>query len=238
MILLIDNYDSFAHNLARYFQRLGCEVQCERNDAIDVEAIRALKPQLIVLSPGPCTPDEAGCCLDVVRELGDQFPILGVCLGHQAIAQGLGGQVVRATEPIHGMSSQVRHDGKVEFQGLPNPFNAGRYHSLVVQTTDLPECLEVSATVSSRTAVSNEAPKGNETTARNEVVMALRHRTLPIFGWQFHPESILTECGYELLTNLLQAVGIEVPRQTPTIESERIITVIEPDPYPTRPITF
>ena len=220
MILLIDNYDSFAHNLARYLRRLGCEVRCERNDAIDVGTIASMEPRLIVMSPGPCTPDEAGCCLEVVRELSARFPMLGVCLGHQVIAQGFGGTVVRASEPIHGMSSRIEHDGAQEFHGVPNPFTAGRYHSLVASTEDLPECLNVTA----KTA--------------EGVIMGLRHATLPIFGWQFHPESILTECGYELLANLLGIVGLEVSNEVPSIASERTIIEKSVDPYPTRPITF
>ncbi len=185
MILLIDNYDSFVHNLARYFRRLGQETVVHRNDAIDVGAVRAMQPQAIVLSPGPCTPNETGCCLDVVRELHAELPILGVCLGHQAIAAALGGSVVRATEPMHGRASDIHHDGQDLFAGLPNPLRGCRYHSLVVDESSLPSCLRVSA----RTA--------------DGIVMAIQHRELPVVGLQFHPESILTNGGDALLAGFL-----------------------------------
>ena len=193
MILLIDNYDSFVHNLARYFQRLGHETKVVRNTAIDAGGVRRLKPDAIVLSPGPCAPRQAGCSLEVVRSLHRELPILGVCLGHQVIAEAFGGRVVQAEEPVHGRATPVRHDGRGVFEGLPAEFTAGRYHSLVVEEATLPDCLEVSA----------RAPGG--------AVMAMRHRTLPLEGIQFHPESILTEYGYQLLANFLRRAGWPVP---------------------------
>jgi anthranilate synthase/aminodeoxychorismate synthase-like glutamine amidotransferase len=220
MILLIDNYDSFAHNLARYFRRLGNEVICARNDAIDVGQIARLEPELIVMSPGPCTPNETGCCLAVMRDLGEQFAILGVCLGHQVIVQGLGGEVVRADEPVHGRASAIYHDGQHDFMNVPNPFVAGRYHSLVACRATLPDSLSVTAWT------------------EDGLVMAVRHSELRIIGWQFHPESILTENGYPLLANLLAYTGIKLPQDVPTIESERTLVERRPVPLPQRPITF
>jgi anthranilate synthase/aminodeoxychorismate synthase-like glutamine amidotransferase len=178
MIALIDNYDSFVYNLARYFERLGRETLVARNDALDVEAIRKLRPDAIVLSPGPCAPNEAGCSLAVVRELHREFPLLGVCLGHQAIGQAFGGHVVRAAEPMHGRTSPVEHDGRGLFAGAPNPLTVCRYHSLVVEEATLPPELEITAR------------------AADGAIMGLRHRTLPVEGVQFHPESILTEAGW------------------------------------------
>jgi len=202
MILLIDNYDSFVHNLARYFQRLGQKTQVVRNDAIDAAAVRAMRPSAVVLSPGPCTPDEAGCSVEVVQELSAELPMLGVCLGHQAIAAALGGAVVRADEPMHGRTSEIYHDGQDIFHGLPNPLVACRYHSLVVEEDSLPRCLEVSA----RTA--------------DGTVMAVRHRRLPLVGVQFHPESILTDAGYPLLAGFLRTVGRPLPASVPTARDE------------------
>jgi anthranilate synthase/aminodeoxychorismate synthase-like glutamine amidotransferase len=185
VILLIDNYDSFVHNLARYFRRLGQETVVHRNDAIDVQSVRDMQPRAIVLSPGPCTPSETGCCLDVVRELHSELPILGVCLGHQTIAAALGGTIVRAPEPIHGRASCIHHDEQGLFASLPNPLRGCRYHSLVVDEATLPNCLHVTARTDDGT------------------VMAIRHRTLPVVGLQFHPESILTECGEVMLAAFL-----------------------------------
>ncbi len=189
MILLIDNYDSFVYNLARYFARLGQETHVLRNDAVDVAGIRRLQPQAIVLSPGPCTPSEAGCSIEVVRKLSGEIPILGVCLGHQAIGAAFGGQVVRALQPVHGRSSLVVHDARGIFSGLPSPLTVGRYHSLAVAEEGLPGELKV--------------------TARTEdgTVMAIEHRRHATVGVQFHPESILTEGGYELLANFLRMAG-------------------------------
>lgn len=191
MLLLIDNYDSFVFNLARYFERLGCGTQVVRNDRVDVEAVRRLRPEAVVLSPGPCAPEQAGCSLEIVRELHRELPILGVCLGHQAIAAALGGSVVRAPQPVHGRSSPVFHGGTGIFAGLPSPLACGRYHSLVVEEASLPA--ELAATA--HTA--------------DGVVMAIEHRELPVVGLQFHPESILTESGYALLEAFLKRAGVE-----------------------------
>ncbi len=191
MLLLIDNYDSFAHNLARYLTRLGAEVRVVRNDTVRVADVLSLKPAAVVLSPGPCTPNEAGCSLEIVRRCGDRLPILGVCLGHQAIVAAYGGRIVR-TEPMHGRTSVIEHDGQGIFLGVPNPFSGCRYHSLVAERSSLPEQLEVSA----------ETKEG--------LIMAVRHRERPIVGLQFHPEAILTEHGYALLANFLKMAGVEL----------------------------
>jgi anthranilate synthase/aminodeoxychorismate synthase-like glutamine amidotransferase len=186
MILLIDNYDSFVHNLARYVRELGEETRVCRNDAITIEEIVALDPSHVIVSPGPCTPREAGISNRVVVELGPRLPILGVCLGHQCLAAALGGSVVRAPQPRHGKTSAIVHDGTGLFEGLPSPFQATRYHSLIVEREGLPDCLEVIAT-----------------TPEDEI-MALQHRTWPAWGVQFHPESVLTEHGHALLRNFLR----------------------------------
>ena len=209
MILLIDNYDSFVHNLARYFQRLGQPAEVRRNTDVNVSRIRALRPDALVISPGPCTPREAGCSLAVVRELCGKIPILGVCLGHQAIAEAMGGRIVRANEPIHGRTSWIRHDGRGVFADLPNPIVGCRYHSLVEEAS-LPECLEVSARTSDGT------------------VMGLRHRELPLVGLQFHPESILTNHGYSLLAAFLRLAGLSVPAELPQLEGELQRGVVPP----------
>ncbi len=190
MILMIDNYDSFTYNLVQYLGELGAEVKTVRNDAITTAKIRELNPRGIVISPGPCTPDDAGISLDVVSELGGLFPILGVCLGHQCIGQVFGGQVVRADKVMHGKTSMMFHRGEGVFKGLPQPFEATRYHSLVLKKDTVPECLEV-------TAWTEEA--GGEI----EEIMGVRHSSLPIEGVQFHPESILTRCGHDLLQNFI-----------------------------------
>jgi len=190
MILMIDNYDSFTYNLVQYLGELGAEVKTVRNDAITTAAIRELNPQGIVISPGPCTPDDAGISLNVVEELGESFPILGVCLGHQCIGQVFGGRVVRAGQIMHGKTSMIQHLGKGVFSGLPQPFEATRYHSLVLEKNEIPDSLEVTAWT--------EYENGEI-----EEVMALRHRTLAIEGVQFHPESILTRCGHDLLQNFI-----------------------------------
>ncbi len=190
MILVIDNYDSFVHNLARYFRQLGCETLVLRNDVLDVAQIETISPQAIVLSPGPCTPADAGCCLDVVKHFGERFPILGICLGHQALVQALGGSIVRANEPVHGRQSEVFHDGSAIFDQVKSPFLAGRYHSLVAQKTGLPAELIVTAKTSDGT------------------IMAVEHKTWPMIGLQFHPELILTDSGYQMLMNFLKLAGI------------------------------
>lgn len=187
MLLIIDNYDSFTYNLVQYLGELGAEMRVFRNDEVTVDEIeRDLKPERILISPGPGTPDNAGITLAAIERFADKLPILGVCLGHQAIGQHFGGKVIRAPEPVHGKPAEIRHDGKTIFDGLPETFNAGRYHSLIVERDTLPDCLEISA----------ESPDG--------LVMGLRHRSLKIEGVQFHPESILTEHGRKLLQNFLE----------------------------------
>jgi anthranilate synthase/aminodeoxychorismate synthase-like glutamine amidotransferase len=190
MVLLIDNYDSFVYNLARYLTEMSCATRVVRNDAVTVEQVRAMGPRAVVISPGPCTPREAGVSVEAVRELSAAVPMLGVCLGHQAIAAALGGRVVRAPEPVHGRTSLVRHDGRGIFEGLPNPLRATRYHSLVVAEQGLPDGLIVTARTS------------------DGIPMALAHRTRPLWGVQFHPESVLTESGHRLLWNFLRLAGI------------------------------
>jgi anthranilate synthase/aminodeoxychorismate synthase-like glutamine amidotransferase len=185
VILLIDNYDSFVHNLARYVRELGGTTEVHRNDAITLDEIAALAPTHVIVSPGPCTPREAGISNEVILRFGSRVPILGVCLGHQCLGAALGGQVVRASRPRHGKTSAIHHDGQGIFAGLPSPFLATRYHSLLVAREGLPACLEVAATT----------PEGE--------IMALRHRDLPVWGVQFHPESVLTEHGHALLRNFL-----------------------------------
>jgi anthranilate synthase component 2 len=185
MILLIDNYDSFVYNLDRYLQRLGQQTIVVRSDAMTVDAITRLNAKAIVISPGPKSPDDAGCSMEVIRRLGSSTPILGVCLGHQSIGQAYGGKIVRASEPIHGKASSIEHDGTGLFEGIPNPFVVGRYHSLIVDRPSLPSCLRPTAWT----------PEGT--------IMALAHIEHPVAGVQFHPESILTEHGYRLLANFL-----------------------------------
>ena len=190
MLLMIDNYDSFTYNLVQYFGELGQEVRVVRNDAIDVAGIEKLAPSRIVISPGPGTPDDAGVSLEIFAKLAGRTPILGVCLGHQALGQAFGGKVVRAAQIMHGKTSQVRHKGVGVFAGLPDPFEATRYHSLVVERESLPDCLEVTAWT-------------EDTNGDIEAVMGLRHKTLGVEGVQFHPESILTQHGHALLKNFL-----------------------------------
>ena len=187
---MLDNYDSFTFNLVQYLQELGAEVRVERNDALTVDEIAALAPARIVISPGPCTPNEAGVSMAVIERLGATTPILGVCLGHQALGQVYGGDVVRAGRIMHGKTSPIRHRGKGVFAGLPDRFEATRYHSLVVDKATLPECLEITAWT--------ENDDGSM-----EEIMGLRHRSHPVEGVQFHPESILTEHGHALLKNFL-----------------------------------
>ena len=191
MLLMLDNYDSFTFNLVQYLQELGAEVRVERNDALTVDEIEALAPRQIVVSPGPCTPNEAGVSLALIERLGPTTPILGVCLGHQAMGQVYGGDVVRAGRIMHGKTSNIRHEGKGVFAGLPDAFEATRYHSLVVDKATLPDCLEVTAWT-------------ENTDGSVEEIMGLRHREHPVEGVQFHPESILTQHGHALLKNFLQ----------------------------------
>ncbi len=190
MLLMIDNYDSFTYNLVQYLGELGADVRVYRNDRISVDEIAALQPDKIVISPGPCTPNEAGVSVDAIRRFAGVVPILGVCLGHQSIGQAFGGHIVHAREIMHGKTSMIRHADTGVFRGLPQPFEATRYHSLVIESASLPECLEVTAWT--------EDAAGN----RDEI-MGVRHRELAVEGVQFHPESILTGCGHDLLRNFL-----------------------------------
>ena len=188
MILMIDNYDSFTYNMVQYLGQLGEEVAVYRNDAITLDEIETMNPEAIFLSPGPCSPEQAGITVDVVRRFHRRVPLMGVCLGHQAIGQAFGGRVVRAGRIMHGKTSPILNDGRTIFKGLPSPFPAGRYHSLIVERESLPDCLEVSA----------ETEEGE--------IMGLRHRTLPVEGIQFHPESILTPGGKRIIRNFLQLI--------------------------------
>ena len=189
MVFVLDNYDSFTYNLVQYLGELGAEVEVYRNDELTVEQVEALKPDRILLSPGPCTPREAGILLPLIRHMAGKVPILGVCLGHQAIGEAFGGQVVRARQLMHGKTSPVDHDGKGIFTGLPTPLTCTRYHSLIVEEESLPAELAVTA----RTPANGSG----------SVIMGLRHRTLPIEGVQFHPESVLTEGGHQMIRNFL-----------------------------------
>lgn len=191
MLLLIDNYDSFTYNLVHYVGELGAETRVYRNDAIDVQAAMALRPAGILLSPGPCDPDQAGICLPLTLAAAEAgIPLLGVCLGHQAIGQAFGGRVIRHSEIVHGKMAQIRHEGAGVFANLPSPFEATRYHSLVVERTSLPDCLEVTAELADGT------------------IMGLQHRDLPIHGVQFHPESIASQHGHKLLKNFLDLMQV------------------------------
>lgn len=219
MVLLIDNYDSFVHNLARYFNRLGQQTLVVRNDAMTVSELRKLRPQAIILSPGPCTPDEAGISLAVVRELLAEYPIFGVCLGHQTIAQALGATIIRAPEPMHGRTSEVLHGPCELFAGLPSPLTACRYHSLVVDPATFPAPLEVIAKT------------------RDDIIMAIQHRQYPVCGVQFHPEAILTEGGLRILANFLRLAGIAYD---PAMIASDELPVDPAQPYqpPLAPVTF
>jgi len=186
MLLMIDNYDSFTYNLVQYFGELGEDVRVFRNDEIDLAAIAALHPDHIVISPGPCTPNEAGVSVPLIKEFAGKIPLLGVCLGHQSIGQAFGGRIVHAQQLMHGKTSMIHHKDAGVFHGLPNPFRATRYHSLVIERDSLPDCLEITAWT------------------EDGEIMGVRHKTLPIEGVQFHPESILTEYGHEMLANFLK----------------------------------
>jgi anthranilate synthase component II len=190
-LLMIDNYDSFTYNIVQYLQELGAEVLVHRNDAITLEQIEALAPDRLMISPGPCTPNEAGISMDAIRHFAGRLPILGVCLGHQSIGQVFGGKVVRARQVMHGKTSPIYHNGVGVFRGLPSPYTATRYHSLVVEKDSLPECLEMTAWTQHADGTVDE-------------IMGMRHRTLDIEGVQYHPESILTEHGHALLKNFLE----------------------------------
>ena len=190
MVFVLDNYDSFTYNLVQYLGELGATVEVRRNDQVSVAEIEAMKPEKIVLSPGPCTPNEAGISVDVVRHFAGKVPLLGVCLGHQAIGAAFGGQIVRAPHLMHGKTSEVCHDNKTIFRGLPFPMTATRYHSLIVRENSLPEELEVSAWTTEKDG--------------SRVIMGLRHKEFPVEGVQFHPESVLTDHGRKLVENFLK----------------------------------
>ena len=201
MVLLIDHFDSFVHNQARYLQRMGIITHVQRCDEIDVSHVRELNPQAIVLSPGPCTPAETGATPDIVRQFLGEIPLLGICLGHQTLAAVTGGNVVRAAHPCHGRASRIRHDGQHDFRGVSQHFRAGRYHSLVVDELRLPSGWDATAHTS------------------DGALMAMRHRETLACGWQFHPESVLTEQGYELFANFFRLAGIAI-HAVPATESE------------------
>ena len=190
MVFVLDNYDSFTYNLVQYLGELGQQVRVVRNNEVSVDDVVRMCPEAIVISPGPCTPNEAGISLEVISRLAGKIPILGVCLGHQAIGQAFGGKVIRAKEVVHGKTSRVFHDDKGIFAGLPNPFEATRYHSLVVERSSLPDCLEITAKT------------------WDEEIMGLRHKSLPVEGVQFHPESFLTKVGKDLLRNFLRLARV------------------------------
>ena len=220
MILLIDNYDSFAHNLRATSCVSARRVHVQRNDAVTVEQIHQWRPAAIVLSPGPCTPSEAGCSLDIVRACWRDYPILGVCLGHQTIVAAFGGTISRSPQPMHGRTSEVWHDRQGIFAGVPSPFAACRYHSLIATHATMPAELAVCGTTC------------------DGVIMAVRHRQRPVVGVQFHPESILTEHGYRILANFLQMAHLEIPVQLPSLDDERH-TVPQPQhALPQSPVTF
>ncbi len=190
MLLMIDNYESFTYNLVQYLGELGVDVRVFRNDQIDLEGIAELAPDQIVISPGPCTPSEAGISVGVIQEFAGRIPILGVCLGHQSIGQAFGGRIVHARRVMHGKTSDIHHDDRGVFRGLDNPFEATRYHSLVIEQASLPDCLEITAWTLTETGAMDE-------------IMGVQHKVLPIYGVQFHPESILTRQGHDLLRNFV-----------------------------------
>jgi anthranilate synthase/aminodeoxychorismate synthase-like glutamine amidotransferase len=220
MLLVIDNYDSFVFNLARYFQRLGQATHTVRNDALSPAEVLELNPAAIVLSPGPCSPTEAGHSLEIVRQCGPHIPILGVCLGHQTIGAAYGAQIVRASEPMHGRTSLVTHLDSALFAGLPNPLRVCRYHSLVIDPGTLPNCLQATAWTDDGT------------------IMAIEHRELPIVGVQFHPEAILTEAGYPLLANFLRIAGQKVIEPLPSLADECESPSASAYTPPPQPVTF
>ena len=191
MLLMIDNYDSFTYNLVQYLGELGADVHVYRNDRISLQEIEELQPERIVISPGPCTPNEAGVSIDTIRQFAGRVPILGVCLGHQSIGQAFGGRIGHARAIMHGKTSMMHHSNTGVFKGLPNPFEATRYHSLVIEPDSLPDCLEVTAWTTDESGAVDE-------------IMGVRHKTMAVEGVQFHPESILTGCGHELLKNFLE----------------------------------
>ena len=219
-ILVIDNYDSFVHNLARYLQRLGQATRVVRNDAITLDEVARLQPAAIVLSPGPCTPREAGISLEVVRAFHREVPIFGVCLGHQTIGEAFGGRIVRAPRPVHGQVSLVSHAGVGFLEEIPNPFVACRYHSLVIDPEKIPECLEPLAWT------------------EEGIVMALRHREFPVMGVQFHPESILTRVGYDILAGFLRSANLVTTCERDLSDDELRVVAPPPAFIPSGPVTF
>ena len=195
MLLMIDNYDSFTYNLVQYFGELNCEVQVYRNDQITLTEIANLLPQYLVISPGPCTPNQAGISLSAIQTFAGKIPLLGVCLGHQSIGQAFGGKIVHAKSIMHGKTSLIYHTGQGIFQGIPSPFQATRYHSLVIDPTTVPDCLEITAWTQT-------------TSGEKEEIMGVQHKTHPVIGVQFHPESILTHYGHTLLKNFLTLAAV------------------------------
>jgi anthranilate synthase component II len=221
MILVIDNYDSFVHNLARYFRRLGHDTKIVRNDSIDAAAVRQLAPNAIVISPGPCTPNEAGCSVELVRELCGEIPILGVCLGHQAIAAAFGARIVPAREPMHGRTSQITHNEAGIFERIPSPLSVCRYHSLVVNEATLPAAFSVTARTDDGT------------------IMAIEHAEFPVIGVQFHPEATLTKYGYQMLANFLRLAGLSADSSVEKLAaSEFRFPAPNLMPLPSGPVTF
>ena len=219
MILCVDNFDSFVYNLARYLQLLGKQTRVVRNDQVSPRDLDDPQVEMLLISPGPCGPEESGQSLALIRAALGKVPILGVCLGHQAIVAALGGKIVRSSAPMHGQASPVYHDGRGEFVGLPTPFAAARYHSLIADAETLPTCLEVSARTDCGT------------------IMAVRHRDWPVFGWQFHPESILTEVGMDLLRGCFRAAGLAIDTET-KLTAEHDVAAAREDIWPSRPVTF
>jgi anthranilate synthase/aminodeoxychorismate synthase-like glutamine amidotransferase len=220
VILLLDNYDSFVHNLARYLRRLGQDTHVVRSDAIDADGVRRLNPAAIVLSPGPCTPAEAGCSVPVVKDLWREIPILGVCLGHQAIAAAFGTRIIRAPRPMHGRTSEITDTGQEIFADIPSPVTVCRYHSLIVEEQSLPREFQITA----RTT--------------DNVIMAIQHWTAPLVGLQFHPEAVLTEFGYQMLANFLCIAGLPTPADLPSLATEWNRPPVPNLPYPDQPLTF
>jgi len=200
MVFVLDNYDSFTYNLVQYLGELGADIMVRRNDELSVDEVEALNPERILLSPGPCTPQDAGILVPLIQRMAGKSPILGVCLGHQAIGAAFGGQVVRAAKLMHGKTSPVEHDGKGIFAGLPTPLTCTRYHSLIVEEEGLPEVLEITARSGGEGGNGSDGANGGN----GSIIMGLRHRTLPVEGVQFHPESVLTECGRQMIRNFME----------------------------------
>lgn len=220
MILLIDNYDSFVHNLARYLRQLGQQTVVARTESLTVELVEQMAPDAIVISPGPCAPSETGISVRIVQHFHQRLPVLGICLGHQAIALALGGEIFRTGKPFHGQARKIHHDQRGVFEGLPTPLTAGLYHSLAVEPRSLPAELEISA----------RSPDGT--------VMGIRHREWPTIGLQFHPESILTPCGFELLSGFLRLTKETIPTAAPGFRTELRERTPQRQQIPVTPVTF